>query len=166
MQDHIDELDKKELKSTGWTTTPLNNVDHDFVTNLIARYIDDVKTKMALYSSEKASFCQNLRKNIKIGDVEELVDSEFKKIAYLKEQADIKERELEKARIRAEHNKKVKKLINDKVDFKKVKVFKRQNSYEPQNEEFGDIDDVDAIKANFNRIRRSLDPTKKRGVLI
>ena len=42
MQDHIDELDKKELKSTGWTTVPLNNVDHDFVTDLIRRYIEDV----------------------------------------------------------------------------------------------------------------------------
>ena len=40
-----------------------------------------------------------------------MVDSEFKKIAYLKEQADLKEQQLEKARIRAEHNKKVKKLI-------------------------------------------------------
>ena len=46
---------------------------------------------MKLYSSEKASFCQNLRKNIRIGDVEEMVDSEFKKIAFLKEQADKKE---------------------------------------------------------------------------
>ena len=94
-----------------------------------------------------------------------MVDSEFKKIAFLKEQADLKEAELEKARIRAEHNKKVKKLIGDKVDFKKGKVFKRQNSYEAQNEEFGDIDDVDAIKVNFNRMRRSLDPVKKRDVL-
>ena len=46
---------------------------------------------MKAHASEKASFCQNLRKNIKIGDVEELVESEFKRIAYLKEQADLKE---------------------------------------------------------------------------
>ena len=58
----------------------------------------------------------------------------------------------------------MKKLIGDKVDFKKVKVFKRQNSYDAQNEEFGDIDDADAIKVNFNRIRRSLDPVKKREI--
>ena len=44
-------------------------------------------------------------------------------------------------------------------------MFKRQNSYDAQLEEFGDIDDVDAIKVNLGRIRRSLDPTKKRGVL-
>ena len=35
-----------------------------------------------------------------------------------------------------------------------------------QNEEFGDIDDADTIKKNLGRIRRSLDPTKRRDVLI
>ena len=42
MQDHIDELDKKELKSTGWTVVPLDNVDHDFVSDLLVRYITDI----------------------------------------------------------------------------------------------------------------------------
>ena len=40
--DHIDELDKKDLKSTGWTIEPLDNVDHDFVSNLLVRYLKDI----------------------------------------------------------------------------------------------------------------------------
>ena len=32
---HIDALDKKDLKTSGWTTEPLNNVEHDFVSPLL-----------------------------------------------------------------------------------------------------------------------------------
>ena len=39
---------------------------------------------------------------------------------------------------------------------------KRLNSYCPQLEEFGDLDDLDGLKRNHARIRRSVDPTKKR----
>ena len=39
MKRHIDALDKAELKTTGWTTEPLDNVDHDFVTPLLDRYL-------------------------------------------------------------------------------------------------------------------------------
>ena len=61
----------------------------------------------------------------------------------MKEQADLKEQDLELARVKLEHNKKVKRLVREKVDFKKHKGFRRQNSYVPQLDEFGDIDDAD-----------------------
>lgn len=68
-------------------------------------------------------------------------------------------------RIRNEHNKKVRKIINEKVEFKKARGFKRQNSYVAQLDEFGDIDDSDALKYNITKIRRSLEPTKKREIM-
>ena len=49
----------------------------------------------------------------------------------------------------AEHNKKVHMLITTRIDLKKEKGFKRQNSYTPNLEEFGDIDDADQLKRNF-----------------
>ena len=78
--------------------------------------------------------------------------------------ADEKEHALELERIRNEHNKKVKKLVNEKVEFKRKKGFKRQNSYMGQLDEFGDIDDADALKDRFGRMRRSIDPNKKREI--
>ena len=42
MKNHLDVLDKADLKTTGWTTEPLENVDHDFVTPLLNRYLDDL----------------------------------------------------------------------------------------------------------------------------
>ena len=48
------------------------------------------------------------------------------------------------------------------VDVKPERAMKRHNSYCAQLEEFGDLDDLDGLKRNFARIRRSVDPTKKR----
>lgn len=42
MLDHLDELDNRQLKSTGWITVPLDNVEHDFVTPLLNLYLEDI----------------------------------------------------------------------------------------------------------------------------
>ena len=44
-----------------------------------------------------------------------------------------------------EHNKKIKRLAMQPVDFKTIRVMKRQNSFLPQLDEFGDIDDLDVL---------------------
>ena len=72
---------------------------------------------------------------------------------------------MEDERARQEHDQRVRTLATTAVEFKAERVMKRRNSYEPQLDEFGDIDDIDALKSNFARIRRSIDPTKKRADL-
>ena len=42
MMAHLDELDNRQLKSTGWITVPLDNVEHDFVTPLLNLYLEDI----------------------------------------------------------------------------------------------------------------------------
>ena len=125
MQNHLDLLDKAELKTTGWTTEPLDNVDHDFVTPLLNRYLNDLSKRIEKQKKKDAGFAQNLRKTVQILDAEDLVNINYQKIADLKEEADRKEHELELERIRTEHNRKVKKIINEKVEFPKAKAFKR-----------------------------------------
>lgn len=44
-----------------------------------------------------------------------------------------------------QHEQKVNKIVNHKLDFKKPKAFKRQNSFKPMLEPFGDIDDHDQV---------------------
>jgi len=158
MKNHLDALDKADLKTTGWTTEPLENVDHDFVSPLLNRYLKDMNTRIEKHKKKDAGFAQNLRKTVQIMDAEDLVNFNYQKIASLKEEADRKEHDLELERIRSEHNRKVRKIITEKVEFPKSRAFKRQNSYEPQLEEFGDIDDSDALKRNIAKIRRSINP--------
>lgn len=152
------------LKNTGWTVIPLDNVEHDFVSNLLKRYLKDLETRIKLHDSEEGGIAMSLRKVTPIEVTTELVNDEYSKVASLKDMADQKEKDLEKERILREHDRKVKKLIREKVEFKKVKGFKRQNSYLPEMEEFGDMDDAEVLKKNLMSIRRSFDPSKKREV--
>mmetsp|Transcript_13179 Transcript_13179/g.17911 ORF Transcript_13179/g.17911 Transcript_13179/m.17911 type:complete len:203 (+) Transcript_13179:1587-2195(+) len=165
MNKHLDMLDRADLKTTGWTTEPLENVDHDFVTPLLNRYLEDLNKRIEHNKKKDAGFAASLRKTVQVTDAEDLVNINFNKIATLKEESDKKEHELELERIRTEHNRKVRKLVGEKVEFARSRAFKRQNSYLPQLEEFGDIDDSDALKRNIGKMRRSVNPCKKREAL-
>lgn len=125
MQNHLDLLDRADLKTTGWTTEPLENVDHDFVTPLLNRYLEDLQTRIKRNEKKDAGFAANLRKTVQVIDAEDLVNLNYQKISNLKEEADRKEHELELERIRTEHNRKVRRIIGEKVDFNKHRAFKR-----------------------------------------
>lgn len=56
MQDHLEELDRRDLKSGGWTTTPLKNVDHDFVTPLLDSYLGDILSRIKKHEKEDSGF--------------------------------------------------------------------------------------------------------------
>ena len=62
MQLHLDLLDSKDLKTTGWLTAPLDNVDHDFVSPLINAYLGNLDKRIAKHAKEDAGFALNLRK--------------------------------------------------------------------------------------------------------
>ena len=73
----------------------------------------------------EAGFCKNLRKTVELDTMENVVNKAYNKISSLKEKADKREEELEAARKKAEHDKKISKITNDKLEFKKNKAFKR-----------------------------------------
>ena len=91
MQAHLDLLDKADLKTTGWTTTPLNNVEHDFVSPLLTAYLKDLNKRIIKESDKDSGVARNLRKAIRIEDTEDLLNTQFMKISSLKDQADEKE---------------------------------------------------------------------------
>lgn len=67
-----------------------------------------------------------------------------------------KEAKLADAKKMEAQNNKISYLINNKLDFGKTKSFKRQNSYAPMLEDFGDMDDFDNIATNVKQMRTSL----------
>lgn len=129
LQDHLDQLDKRELKTTGWLTSPLENVTHDFVTPLLKNYLADLKKRAVQHEDEEAGFAANIRKSVRVTDSMQLVNQQFQKIQSLKESADMKEQDLALMKKKNEHNQKVSKLVNEVFEFKKKQAFKRQNSY-------------------------------------
>lgn len=46
MKKHLYLLDKKDLRTSGWTTRPLDNLQHNFVGDLLSRYMEDLETRM------------------------------------------------------------------------------------------------------------------------
>ena len=74
---HLDLLDKKDLKTTGWLTTPLDNVDHDFVSPLLNAYLKDIEKRMARHDNEESGMAANLRKATRIADSEEMVNIQY-----------------------------------------------------------------------------------------
>lgn len=92
---------------------------------------------------DSEDYCRQLRKAVDVYEAENLVNVQFSKINHLKIEADNKEKELEASRLKAEHDKKVSRTIQNKLEYKKNNAFKRQNSYMPMLDEFGDIDDAD-----------------------
>ena len=56
MQAHLDLLDKKDLKTTGWQTVPLENVDHDFVSPLLDNYLKDLDKRIGAQAKQDTTF--------------------------------------------------------------------------------------------------------------
>jgi len=62
------------LKTSGWTTEPLDNVEHDFVTDLLNKYLKDLEGRMISNSKQGAGFCRNLRKTVELDTMEDVVN--------------------------------------------------------------------------------------------
>lgn len=88
MKKHLDMLDKRDLKTTGWTVVPLNNVDHDFVSSLLSRYLKDLDKRIEKQNSTDEGIAMNLRKITSIEITQDLVNDEYSKVASLKDMAD------------------------------------------------------------------------------
>ena len=70
----IDSLDKADLKTTGWTTTPLENVDHDFVSTLLNNFLKSLNKRKKLHDNEDSGFAMNMRRGVEISEIEELIN--------------------------------------------------------------------------------------------
>ena len=81
-------LDKKHLKSSGWAVTPLENSEHDFITELVRKYIMDLEERSDKQESLEAGIAANLRKMITLRDAAELVRVQYEQITSLKDGAE------------------------------------------------------------------------------
>ena len=84
-------LDKKHLRSSGWAVTPLENSEHDFITELVRKYIMDLEERSDNQERLEAGVAANLRKMICLRDAEELVRTQYEQITSLKDGAEKRE---------------------------------------------------------------------------
>ncbi len=75
MKNHLAALDRADLKTTGWVTAPLENVEHDFVSPLLNNYLNDLHTRTSDQEDEEAGFAKNIRKAVQLFNAEELINA-------------------------------------------------------------------------------------------
>lgn len=62
MERHLEELDKKELRMSGWTMEPRENVTNDYVIGLLKRYMVDLEDRMLIHDKNESGIAMTLRK--------------------------------------------------------------------------------------------------------
>jgi hypothetical protein len=67
-------LEAHHIKDNDFLPLPLPNVDHDFVSDLKFNYLQELKKRMKSGSYEDATIPMILRKCIKLGDMDYLVE--------------------------------------------------------------------------------------------
>ena len=77
MAKHLGLLDKADLKTSGWTTRPLQNCDHDFVSKLHDRYLADLDSRIKKHAAKDATISHQLRKAAALIDSEELLNTQY-----------------------------------------------------------------------------------------
>ena len=128
---HFDELDKYGLKGTEWRQLPVDNPEHDFITPLLGNYLEDLNERKNLSTHGKPKFVDLLRKQMKIGDMSDIIMTEHAKTQQLKEAAAAREAQLEGIRQLKERDERLNLRIRTKFDFKRKNVTKRSNSCVP-----------------------------------
>ena len=79
----------------------MDNPEHDFVTDLIERYMNDIREreKKGAATRKKTALCDLLRKNVRLDEVEIHINGVEQDAKNLKQAADEKEQELEIKRL-------------------------------------------------------------------
>lgn len=74
LEQHYKDLDKFGLRSAGWITEPLDNVEHDFFSELVEKYLDDLEVRKGLGNSENSPFVEILRKTVLLDEMSGVVN--------------------------------------------------------------------------------------------
>jgi hypothetical protein len=74
IQKHYDQLDKFHLRQTEWRTAPIVNPEHDFVTDLVKKMVNDLHNRNARCMGVDASYCELIRKPFNLNYVTELIN--------------------------------------------------------------------------------------------
>lgn len=71
---HLEALESYHIKKNDFVPIPLRNVEHDFVNELLVRYLQDTKNRMKEKSFGNATPAMILRKCIKLTDIDDMVE--------------------------------------------------------------------------------------------
>ena len=76
LNDHLLDLDKKNIKQGDWDVFPMPDISAgcDFVTDLLYCYFEDLRVRKKLQDYGDPPTSVVLRKNVRLGDIDHLID--------------------------------------------------------------------------------------------
>ena len=80
---HYHELDRYELTGVEWKTAPFENPKHDYVTDLLNRYLEDLHEREHRSNWEGARLCDIVRKPVTLKDMNIVIEEEAAKCLEL-----------------------------------------------------------------------------------
>jgi len=73
LKDHLMQLEAYHIKGNDFVPVPFKDVDHDFINDLLTKYLTDIRGRMKANSYGNATISMLLRKCVKLGDIDDLV---------------------------------------------------------------------------------------------
>lgn len=71
---HMKDLNREDLKICDWHFKDLNIKPNDYVSDLIGRYILDLRNRAGLEKQSEATFTQIMRRGVRLGDSTDLIE--------------------------------------------------------------------------------------------
>ena len=91
MDKHIQQLERYNLKESEWSVQPLENARHDFVNDLMQRYLLDLRERINLGKEEKPTFANLIRKQVRVTDLSDFIEVIHHSIIGIREELAEKE---------------------------------------------------------------------------
>ena len=79
LKSHLEVLESYHIKGNDFQSFPLKDVQHEFVTDLLTKYIQDIKHRMKQGEYGRATSTTLLKKCVKLEDIEFLVEDCYSK---------------------------------------------------------------------------------------
>jgi len=129
LKSHLEQLEAYHIKGNDFQPLPLKDVQHDFVFDLLHKYLQDVKHRMKAGEFGRATAATLLRKCVKLEDIEYMVEDCQAKSNELLSNADKLAEELADKRERKRIEKNIKNLNMNRMEFEPARCFKRKASW-------------------------------------
>ena len=134
LMDHKKQLEKKSIarKNTDWNVFPLTSITEgcDFVTDLLQKYLDEIRVRSRdEMFGDKIPPSTLLRKNVRLGDINNIIDELSDKTVVLKNKAEAYAKKIAEEKRLKEIADNIRRLTKRKLDFQHREAYKRSGSY-------------------------------------
>lgn len=155
LKSHLEQLEAYHIKGNDFQPLPLKDVQHEFVYDLLHKYLQDIKHRMKAGEFGRATAATLLRKCVKLEDIEYMVEDSQAKSNELLSNADKLAEELAAKRERKKIEKNIKRLNTKRLEYNQESCFKRRTSWKGKTQLLMDGFHKDALEDKIRRLGRA-----------